>query len=159
MAGIRLASVIFVALDARLALVLLILLLTAAAPPIVLGWMALLPAERDPFARAGESSSKKPRDAFAIFLLVNISAGLLLRIPGVHAEWLSAQAIKLLPPDWAENVLIVGAAWFGFVPGLAAAYSAVRANPIRWQLLVGGVLTLILWLVGPWLLNAISISA
>jgi hypothetical protein len=159
MAGIRLAPIISVALDARLALVLLILLLIAAAAPIVLGWMALLPAERDPFAPAGESRSKKTRDAFAIFLLANISVGLLLRMPGVHAEWLSSQVIKLLPPDWTENTLMIGAVWFGFIPGLAAAYSAVRANPIRWQLLVGGVLTLILWLVGPWLLNAISTSA
>jgi hypothetical protein len=159
MAGIRFAPIISVALDARLALVLLILLLIAAAAPIVLGWMALLPAERDPFAPAGESRSKKPRDPFAIFLLANISVGLLLRIPGVHAGWLSSQVTKLLPPDWTENTLIIGAVWFGFIPGLAAAYSAVRANPIRWQLLVGGVLTLILWLVGPWLLNAISTSA
>jgi uncharacterized BrkB/YihY/UPF0761 family membrane protein len=45
--------------------------------------------------------------------------------------------------------------WFGFIPGLAAAYCAVRANPIRWQLLVGGVLTLVLWLAGPWLSAAI----
>jgi hypothetical protein len=159
MAGIRLATAILVALDVRLALVLLILLLMAAAAPIVFGWMALLPAERDPFAPAGEPPSKKPRDAFAIFLLANISAGLLLRIPGVHAEWLSSQVTRLLPPDWAENAVMIGSVWFGFVPGLAAAYSAVRANPIRWQLLVGGVLTLILWLVGPWLLNAISTSA
>jgi hypothetical protein len=156
MAGTRFASVILAALDARLALVLLILLLTAAAAPIVLGWMALLPAEREPFAAPDESSSKKPRDAFAIFLLVNISVGLLLRFPGVHPEWLSAQVTKLLPPDWAENSLMIGTVWFGFVPGLAAAYSAVRANPIRWHLLAGGVLTLILWLVGPWLLSAIS---
>jgi uncharacterized BrkB/YihY/UPF0761 family membrane protein len=49
--------------------------------------------------------------------------------------------------------------WFGFIPGLAAAYSAVRANPIRWQLLVGGVLTLVLWLAGPWLLTAIVAAA
>lgn len=156
MGVIRFASVTFVAFDARLALLLLILLLTATAAPIVLGWMALLPAERDPFAPAGESRNKKPRDPFAIFLLANISVGLLLRIPGVHAEWLSSQVTRLLPPDWAENTFMIGAIWFGFIPGLAAAYSAVRANPIRWQLLVGGVLTLILWLVGPWLLNAIS---
>ena len=159
MAGIRFALVIFVALDARLALLSFILLLTAAAAPIVLGWMALLPAEGDPFAGPGESRSKKPRDPFAIFLLANISVGLLLRFPGVHTEWLSAQVTKLLPPDWAKNSLMIGTVWFGFTPGLAAAYSAVRANPIRWQLLAGGVLTLILWLVGPWLLNAISSSA
>jgi hypothetical protein len=159
MGGIRFAPIISVALDARLVLLLLILLVTAAAAPVVLGWMTLLPEEREPFAPAGESRSKKPRDPFAIFLLANISVGLLLRIPGVHVDWLSSQVTKLLPPDWTENTLMIGAIWFGFIPGLAAAYSAVRANPIRWQLLVGGVLTLILWLVGPWLLNAISTSA
>src|ERR1700751_5835770 len=158
MAGTDYATLIL-SLDARLTLVLLILLLTSAAAPIVLGWMALLPAERDPFAPAAEARSKKPRDAFAIFLLANISVGLLLRIPGVHPEWLWSQVTRLLPPDWVENALIIGAVWFGFIAGLAAAYSAVRANPIRWQLLVGGILTLILWLVGPWLLNAISSPA
>jgi hypothetical protein len=159
MADIRVTSVILLTLDARVALVLFILLLAAAAAPIVLGWLALLPSEREPFAFAGESSGKKPRDPFAIFLLVNISVGLLLRFPGIHAEWLSSQVTRLLPPDWADNALMIGAIWFGFIPGLAAAYSAVRANPIRWQLLFGGVLTLILWLVGPWLLNAISTAA
>jgi hypothetical protein len=158
MAGTDYATLILT-LDARLTLVLLILLLTSAAAPIVLGWMALLPAERDPFAPAAEARSKKPRDAFAIFLLANISVSLLLRIPGVHAEWLWSQVTRLLPPDWVENALIIGAVWFGFISGLAAAYSAVRANPIRWQLLVGGILTLILWLAGPWLLNAISSPA
>jgi hypothetical protein len=159
MAGTDYVTLILVTLDARLTLVLLILLLAAAAAPIVLGWMALLPAERDPFAPAGEPRSKKPRDAFAIFLLANISVGLLLRIPGGHAEWLSSQVTRLLPPDWMENALMIGSVWFAFIPGLAAAYSAVRANPIRWQLLVGGILTLILWLAGPWLLNAISSPA
>jgi hypothetical protein len=156
MAGIRFASVIFLALEPRVALVLFVLLLAAAAAPIFFGWLALLPSEREPFALPGESSSKQPRDPFAIFLLANISVGLLLRIPGAHAEWLSSQVTRLLPPDWAENTIMIATIWFGFIPGLAAAYSAVRANPIRWQLLVGGVLTLILWLVGPWLLNAIS---
>jgi hypothetical protein len=159
MAGTDYATLILVPLDARLTLVLLISLLAAAAAPIVLGWMALLPAERDPFAPAAESRSKKPRDGFAIFLLANISVGLLLRIPGVPAEWLSSQVTRLLPPDWMESALMIGAVWFGFIAGLAAAYSAVRANPIRWQLLVGGILTLILWLAGPWLLNAISSPA
>src|SRR5229473_5063074 len=103
MAGIHLASEIFLVLDARVALVSLILLIMAAAAPIVMGWLALLPSEREPFAFAGESSGKKPRDPFAIFLLANISASLLLRFPGVHAEWLSSQITRLLPPDWAEN--------------------------------------------------------
>ena len=56
MAGIRLASVIFAVLDARVALVSLLLLIMAAAAPIVLGWLALLPSEREPFALAGEAS-------------------------------------------------------------------------------------------------------
>ena len=159
MADIGVTSLIFLALDGRVAVVLLVLLLAAAAAPIVLGWLALLPSEREPFALPGESSSKKPRDPFAIFLLVNISVGLLLRFPGVHAEWLSSQVTRLLPPDWAENTVMIGAIWLGFIPGLAAAYSAVRANPIRWQLLVGGILTLILWVAGPWLLNTISTAA
>jgi hypothetical protein len=156
MAGIRFASMIFVALDARLALVSLILLLAAAAVPIVLGWMALLPAEREPFAAPGEAPNKKPRDAFATFLLANISIALLLWIPVLDAAPLSSHIARLIPNDWPEEIAMVAAIWFAFIPGLAAAYSAVRANPIRWQLLVGGVLALVLWLVGPWLLQAIA---
>jgi len=155
MAGIRLASVIFILLDARVALVSLILLIMAAAAPIVLGWLAVLPSEREPFAPPDESSGKKPRDPFAIFLLVNISISLLLRIPGLDAVPLSSRIARLLPAEWGENTLMIAFIWFGFIPGLAAAYSTVRANPIRWQLLVGGVLTLALWLGGPWLLTAI----
>lgn len=159
MAGIRFPSVIFRVLDARLALVLLIGLLIATAAPIVLAWIALLPEEREPFAPSGEIRSTDPRDPFAIFLLANISICLLLRTPGVHAEWFSSQVTRLLPPDWAKNTIMIAAIWFGFIPAFAAAYCAVRANSIRWQLLVGGVLTLILWLVGPWLLKAISTAA
>jgi len=115
----------------------------------------LLPSEREPFALPGESSGTKPRDPFAIFLLVNISISLLLRIPGLNAVPLSSRIARLLPAEWGENTLMIAFIWFGFIPGLAAAYSTVRANPLRWQLLVGGVLTLVLWLAGPWLLTAI----
>jgi len=159
MAGFRLASEIFLVPDARVALVSLILLIMAAAAPIVLGWLALLPSESEPLAFPGESSSKKPRDPFAIFLLVNISISLLLKIPGLDAVPLSSRIARLLPAEWGENTLMIAFIWFGFIPGLAAAYSTVRANPIRWQLLVGGVLTLVLWLAGPWLLTAIVAAA
>jgi hypothetical protein len=159
MAGNSFASVIFLALDARLALVLFVLLLAGAAAPIVLGWLALLPSEREPFAFPGESSGKEARDPFAIFLLANISISLLLRIPGLDAARLSSHIARLLPTEWSENALMIAFIWFGFIPGLAAAYSAVRVNPIRLQLLVGGVLGLVLWLAGPWLLNAISTTA
>ena len=155
MAGIRLALLIFPVLDARVALVSLLLLIMAAAAPIVLGWLALLPSEREPFALAGEASGKKPRDPFAIFLLVNISVSLLLRTPGLDAVPISSHIARLVPAEWGDNTLMIVFIWFGFIPGLAAAYSAVRANPIRWQLLVGGVLTLVLWLAGPRLLAAI----
>jgi len=150
------AAATFLALEPRVALVLFLLLLLAAAGPIVLGWIALLPAEREPFARAGELLKKPTRDAFAVFLLVNISVSLLLRVPGFDAAPLSSRLAGLLPSEWAANALMIGSIWFGFIPGLAAAYAVVRANPIRWQLLVGGLLTLALWFVGPWLIGAIA---
>jgi hypothetical protein len=68
-------------LEPRIALVLFLLLLLAAAAPIVMGWIAILPEEREPFAGPDEFPRKKPRDAFAIFLLVNISLSVLMRIP------------------------------------------------------------------------------
>ena len=57
-------------LDHRLALVLYLLLLLATAWPVVTAWLRVLPAEREPFAGADETSQKEGRDAFAIFLLV-----------------------------------------------------------------------------------------
>ena len=159
MAGAGYPIAIDYPLDARVALVLFILLLVATAAPIISGWLALLPSEREPFAFPDESSGKKPRDAFAIFLLANISLSLLQRIPGIDVAAISSHITRLLPAEWGENVLMIVFIWFGFIPALAAAYSAVRANPIRWQLLAGGVLTLTLWLVGPWSLNAISTAA
>lgn len=156
MAGKAYANLVSVALDGRVALVLFLLLLAAAVAPILFAWLALLPSEREPFAAPDEAANKKPRDGFAIFLLANISIALLLWIPGLDAAPLSSHIARLIPNDWPEEVAMVAAIWFGFIPGLAAAYSAVRANPIRWQLLVGGVLALVLWLVGPWLLEAIA---
>jgi hypothetical protein len=150
------ASEIILTMDARVALLLFLVLLLAAATPIVLGWMALLPDEREPFTRPGEIPAKKIRDRFAIFLLANISVSLLLCVPGFDAHPLSSKIVKLLQPDWAENAMMIVFIWFGFIPGLAAAYSAVRANPIRLYLLAGGALTLVVWFVGPWLLGAIA---
>jgi hypothetical protein len=141
-------------MDARLALVSFVLLLVAAAAPIVWGWLTLLPAEREPFARS-ESKSKKPRDPFAVFLLVNVTFSLLLRIPGLDSGWIIARIRPLLSAEWADHVVMIGYIWFGFVSGLAAAYAAVRPNPLRWQLLVGGALTLLLWFAGPWLIGEI----
>jgi hypothetical protein len=152
----QMAFAILLMMDARLALLLFLALLLAGATPIVLAWMALLPAEREPFARPGETPTKKTRDWFAVFLLANISVSLLLCVPGFDARLLSSKTARLLPADWAYNALMILVIWFGFIPGLAAAYSALRANPIRLYLLAGGVLTLVLWFAGPWLLGAIA---
>jgi hypothetical protein len=156
MAGLSFAVAILISLDRRVALALFVLLLASAAAPVVMGWLALLPAEREPFAIPGESRSVKARDPFAIFLLVNISTSLLLRIPGVDAVPLSSYIGRFFSAEGTDRALVIVFIWFAFIPGLAAAYSAVRANPIRWQLLAGGVLTLALWLTGPWLLAAIA---
>ena len=149
-------AAIVTAMDARLALVLFVLLMLGAAGAIVLGWLALLPAEREPFAAPGEARIKKPRDAFAIFLLANLSLAVMLRLPGFNGTPLSLYLATIFPPEWADHALMIGFIWFGFVSGLAVVYAAVRANPIRLPLIVGGVLTLILWLAGPWLLAAIA---
>src|SRR5215468_11790506 len=100
------------------------------------------PWGRQTISGRGQIVEKPTRDAFAIFLLVNISVSLLLRVPGFDAAPLSSRLAGLLPSEWAANALMIGSIWFGFIPCLAAAYAVVRANPIRWQLLVGGLLTL-----------------
>jgi hypothetical protein len=143
-------------LDHRLALVLYVVLLLAAAAPIVVGWMRLLPPEREPFAKPGEKTDRDGRDAFAIFLLVNITLSLLLRIPGANLGALSAQLMKWLAPEWANHVVMVGFIWFGFIGGLAAAYSLIRKNPLRWPLVLGGALTLLLSLVSQFLVGTIG---
>ena len=142
-------------LDHRLALVLYILLLLAAAAPVVIAWLRVLPPEREPFAMPGERVGQEDRDVFAIFLLANITLSLLSRIPGVNAEALSVMLAKWLAPEWANHVVMVGFIWFGFIGGLAAAYSLIRKNPLRWPLIIGGALTLLLSLVTPFLLGAI----
>jgi hypothetical protein len=147
---------VFGGLEPRLALALYLFSLIAAAAPIVFGWIALLPVEREPFAAPGEARSKKPRDAFAIFLLANISVSVLLRMPGIDVAALTSRVTQWVQADGIERVFMIVLIWFGFVPGLAAAYSAVRANAIRLPLAIGGVATLVLWLVGPLLMKAIA---
>jgi hypothetical protein len=144
------------AIDPRLALVLFVLLMLGAAAAAVVGWLSLLPSEREPFAVPGEARVKKPRDKFAIFLLANISCGVLLRIPGFNGNPLSFYLGTIIPPDWADQALTIAFIWFGFISGLAVVYSIVRSNPIRLPLIVSGVLTLMLWLAGPWLVAAIA---
>ena len=143
------------ALDHRLALILYVLLLLAAAAPIIIAWLRLLPPEREPFAVPGEKLNRDERDVFAIFLLVNITLSLLLRVPGVNTESLAPALTKWLAPDWANHVVMVGLIWFGFIGGLAAAYSLIRKNPLRWPLVTGGAFTLLLSFLSPFLVGAI----
>jgi len=153
-------------IDHRLALLALAALLIAAAAPLAYAWARLLPEEPPPFeVRAAGlppedfiSNGKSPvkKDLWAVFLLACVTLSYLLRFPGLPLaaglQWLST----LLPADyftWA----VLGARWFFIaVPGLAAAYSALRPNPMRVALIAGGLLVLALWLVSPMLRAAIA---
>jgi len=155
-----------VLIDHRFALLALAALLIAAAASLAYAWARLLPEEPPPFevraanlppedlASNGKSLAKK--DQLAVLLLVCVTLSYLLRFPGLplaaSVQWLST----LLPADyftWA----VLGARWFFIVvPGLAAAYSALRPNPIRIALIAGGLLVLALGLVSPMLRAAIA---
>ena len=143
------------AMDHRLALLLYMLLLLAAAVPVAIAWLLLLPQEREPFASSDEKPSGNERDIFAVFLLVNITLSLLLRIPGIDADALSVALAKCISPEWADHVVRIGYIWFGFIGGLAAAYSLIRKNILRWPLVFGGGFTLLLSLVAATLASAI----
>lgn len=130
-------------------------LLLAAAVPIAIAWLRLLPPDPEPFAPPGEKAHRRGNDAFAIFLLVNITLSLLLRFPGVNLERLPARLALWLAPEWANHVVMIGLIWFGFIGGLAAAYSLMRRNPLRWPLALGGSLTLLLSLLSSFLVGAI----
>jgi hypothetical protein len=145
-------------LNPRVAVLLLMALLLAAALPLALGWMQILPPEREPFAPPDKTQSSPPndRDRFAIFLLANVSISLLAAIPGVvdslHLDWV----VQFLPASWAEHFGMVLLIWLVFIPALAAAYAAVRSNPIRAHLIAGGILVLALWLLSPTLLASLA---
>src|SRR5262244_3520286 len=96
------------ALDHRLALVLYVVLLLAAAAAIVIAWLRLLPPEPEPFAISNESMGRDDGDAFAVFLLVNITLSLLLRTPGVNTAALSVALTKWHTPECADHVVGVG---------------------------------------------------
>jgi len=143
-------------LDPRLAAFLMMVLLVGAAIPLALGWIKILPAEREPFSSPDEAPPKRHRDFFAIFLLANVSLSFLAAIPRI-AETLHLDLLmQLLPTSWAGHAAMIVLIWLVFVPALAAAYSAVRANPIRVQLIFSGILVLALWLLSPTLLGSLA---
>ena len=145
-------------LNPRLAAFLMMVLLIGAAIPLALGWAKLLPPEREPFSRPDLPRQKPKRDFVAFFLLVNVSLSLLIAIPRI-ADTLHLDALaQLVPASLAEHLAMVLLIWFSFIPAFAAAYSAVRANLIRRQLIVGGILLLALWLLSPTLLGSLTTS-
>ena len=157
-----------VLMDHRLALVALALLLIVAAAPLAYAWARLLPEERPPFEPTGAGTAPEEvapggktlpkRDRFAVFLLICVTMSYLLRFPGVPLspalQWLST----LLPADYLNWAVMGARAFFVVVPGLGVVYSAVRPNPIRTALILGGLLVLALWLLSPVLRAAIVTS-
>ena len=155
-----------VLIDHRLALLALAALLAFAAAPLAYAWARLLPEEPPPFevpaaAPAPEelASNQKAgmkRDPFAVFLLACVTLSYVLRFPGLPVatglQWLST----LLPMDYLNWTMLGARAFFLVVPGLAAAYSALRPNPVRIALIAGGLLVMTLWLVSPALRAAIA---
>ena len=155
-----------VLMDHRLALVALALLLIVAAAPLAYAWARLLPEERPPFEPTGAGTAPEEvapdgktlpkRDRFAVFLLICVTMSYLLRFPGVPLapalQWLST----LLPADYLNWAVMVARAFFVVVPGLAAVYSALRQNPVRIALAIGGLMVLALWLLSPLLQKAIA---
>jgi hypothetical protein len=153
-------------IDHRLALLALIVLLIAAAAPLAYAWARLLPEEPPPFEVPAASPSAEDlvsnrrnaakKDLLAVFLLVCVTLSYILRLPGLPLaaalQWLSA----LLPADYFNWTVLGGRWFFVVVPGLAAAYSALRPNPLRISLIAGGLLVLALWLVSPMLRAAIA---
>lgn len=144
-------------LPPRAAALLMMALLVGAALPLALAWVSILPPEREPFSSPDLPRPSAPRrDRFSIFLLLNVSFSMLAAIPRV-AETLHLDLFsRLFSRPWVEQIEMVFSIWLIFVPALAAAYSAVRPNPIRKHLILGGVLVLILWLLSPTLLSSLA---
>ena len=147
-------------MDHRLALALLTLLLIFAAAPLAWGWARLLPEERSPFEidgnRAEEEALQPPRDLFAVCLLALLTFSYLLKFPGVPVAAALQSLARVVPQDYFQWIIIGGRAFFVVAPGLAAAYGALRKNPLRLSLILGGILVVALWLASPYLRAAIQ---
>jgi hypothetical protein len=143
-------------LNPRLAAFLTMVLLLGASIPLALAWIKILPPERDPFSRQDVALPKPHRDPFANFLLLNATLSLLAGIPRIAETLRLDQLLRLFHASWTDSIAIVLMIWLVFVPALAAAYSAVRANPIRIHLILGGILVLALWLLSPTLLGSLG---
>lgn len=144
------------AIDHRLALVLLSTLILASAVPLLVAWTRLLPPEREPFDSPEATLRRKPRDTIAIVLLCFTTLSYLTRLPGVPLEsfrpWLEA---RFLAP-WPEYLFLAVTFFLVFAPAFAACYSLLRPNPLRTPLIWASVLVLLFWLAFPYLLGALT---
>ena len=155
-----------VLIDHRLALLALAALLVAAAAPLAYAWARLLPEEPPPFEvpaaippaedLASNPTSPAKKDPVAILLLACVTLSYLLRFPGLPLSAALQSLSTLLPKDYFDWSVLAGHWFFVVAPGVAAAYSALRPNPMRITLIVGGLLVLTLWLVSPMLRAAIA---
>ena len=144
-------------LPPRVAALLMMALLVGAALPLALAWVRILPPEREPFSRPDLPRPQAPRrDRFSIFLLLNVSLTMIAAIPRFADTLHLDSLLRLFPRPWVEQTEMIFSIWLIFVPALAAAYSAVRPNPIRKHLILGGVLVLALWLLSPTLLSSLA---
>ena len=155
-------------LPPRFAFLLLAGLTVAAAIPLAVGWVRLLPEEKPPFEienprrrTAGPSESiynepvPRKMDFVAIVLLFLLTVSFAVQFPGVPRE----PALNSLPDHWpaAQH-------WFEvllpclltLVCVVAIMYGALRRSFLQTPLVVGGSLVLVLWMVTPWLYRALT---
>jgi hypothetical protein len=152
-------------MDHRLALVAFAALLVAAAAPLASAWARLLPEERPPFETpaplppeqmTSNPETRRKADPFAIFLLLCMTVSFLLKFPGLPVATVLQSLSMRMPSDYFTWLVFGARAFFVVVPGLGAAYSAIRPNPIRIPLIAAGVLVVLLWLLSPLLRVAIA---
>jgi len=143
-------------LSPRLAAFLLLALLLGAAIPLALAWVTILPPEREPFSRPDLPHHRARFDRPSTFFLINVSLSLLVAVPRIADTLHLSTLAQFLPGNWSEHIAMIVLIWLVFVPALAAAYSAVRPNPIRKHLIVGGILILVLWLLSPTLIGSLA---
>jgi hypothetical protein len=160
-----------IVLDHRLAFVFLCALVLGAAVPLAMAWARVLPEDAPPLASPGvssqgskeelpaEESRTEKKDPFAMVLLFIVTLSYVLQFPGLPADtalhWLST----LMPETRLNCGLLMGRAFFVVTPGLAACYSVLRPHSLRVPLIGAGILVLLLWILEPILLAAMTSSS
>ena len=156
-------------LSPKIAFLLLAGLIVGAAVPLALGWARLLPEERPPFeienprrrgpaptvSIYGSEPEERRFDLVAIVLLVLLTVGLALQFPGVPRAAGLNTGLDHFPTgkDWADVAL---PCLMFLSAGVAILYGVARRSFLRTQLIVGGSIVLLLWLLAPWLYQELA---